>query len=453
MLKILVIDDRVDIRLSISMLLSDHGYQVMEADSIASAQLLLAQNDYALLLLDMNYTLDTTSGDEGLSFLRWMKSLGMQIPVIAMTAWSNVDLAVKAMQLGAADFIEKPWKNKRLLQIIKHQITIERLRSQNYQFKQRLSENRQKFYTWRSECMRTLLKDLELVAPTDVSILLTGNNGTGKSLLANYIHQKSSRHQDPMIAVNMGSLSQSLFESEMFGHKKGAFTDAKQHRIGRFQLAEGGTLFLDEITNIPVELQAGLLCVLESGEYEILGSSKTLTTDVRIISASNADMHKLIQQGEFREDLYYRLNAIEFHVPSLRKRTEDILPLAHFFLDKFANTYNRSHLTLSEAAQDALTQYHWPGNIRELHHLIERAVLLAKGRVIDRNGLYLLNKPDPKEFSLMTLEEAEVRLINLALKKSNNHVANAAQILGLSKSSLYRRIEKHRLLISHRMGS
>ena len=466
---ILIIDDRVDIRLSLRMLLEDHHYQIIEADNPQSAQQQLKNNQVSLIILDMNYTLDTTSGKEGLDFLAWLQASNINIATIAMTAWSNTDLVVKAMQLGANDFIEKPWKNKQLLHAVEQQLALNQLQQQNAKLKQQISQahENQSQYQWRSPCMVQLLKQLNAVANTDVSILLTGDNGTGKSELANYIHQHSSRKQHELISVNMGAISENLFESEMFGHKKGAFTDAKNARIGRFELAENGTLFLDEIANIPLSQQAKILRVLENGEYEVLGSSYTKKTNVRIVSATNANFSQLITSELFREDLYYRLNTIELNVPPLKERQQDIIALAEFFTAQYQHKYHLSSKSLSENAKQALLTYHWPGNIRELSHLVERAVLLCENQLIDVQDLHLTastkmpnevqnetpneaqNEKQPHSSSahlpLMTLEQAEIQLIKQALVQTNNHIPQAAEILGLTKASMYRRIEKYDL--------
>lgn len=298
---ILVVDDCPEIRLSAGFVLEDNGYQVIEADSPYQAKALIQNNKIDLILLDMNYSLDTTSGEEGLELLAWIQKSELNIPAVAMTAWSNVALAVKAMQLGAGDFIEKPWKNQRLLQIIAHQLSMAGLKVQNQKLQQRLEPIKQDEYVWRSACMQQLMMQIQSIATTDVAILLTGDNGTGKSQLARHIHDLSTRQSRPFIGVNMGAISESLFESEMFGHKKGAFTDAKSSRIGRFELAKQGTLFLDEIANIPMSQQAKLLRVVESGDYEVLGSSQTEKTNIRIISASNGNFEKLISEERFRE--------------------------------------------------------------------------------------------------------------------------------------------------------
>lgn len=454
---ILVIDDRPDIRLSLAVLLEDHHYSVIEADNPQIAQVKLKNHAVALILLDMNYQLDTTSGAEGLAFLAWLQNSSFShTPTVAMTAWSNTDLVVKAMNLGANDFIEKPWRNKQLLHAVEQQLNMSSLESQNKKLKQQLSKDSSEHYVWQSPVMQQLLKKVKAVANTDVSILLTGDNGTGKSELARYIHQQSQRSSNAFISVNMGAISESLFESEMFGHKKGAFTDAKQSRIGRFELAEKGTLFLDEIANIPLAQQAKLLRVLENGEYEVLGSSQTQKTNTRVISATNGNFSQLLDNELFREDLYYRLNTIEFRIPSLKERSEDILSLAHYFIGKFSKKYQRPVNAISPEAKQAMLDYHWPGNVREMSHLIERAVLLTEHEQLLAEDLHINHivnneqKPNtPRqvldELPLMTLAEAEVRLVKLALNKTTGNVPQAALLLGLTKASMYRRLEKYGL--------
>jgi DNA-binding NtrC family response regulator len=454
---ILVIDDRPDIRLSLAVLFEDHHYTVIEADNPQIAQVKLKNHAVALILLDMNYQLDTTSGEEGLAFLAWLQSSPFShTPTVAMTAWSNTDLVVKAMNLGANDFIEKPWRNKQLLHAVEQQLNMSNLESQNKKLKQQLNKESHEDYVWQSPVMQQLLKKVKAVANTDVSILLTGDNGTGKSELARYIHQQSQRSNDAFISVNMGAVSESLFESEMFGHKKGAFTDAKQNRIGRFELAEKGSLFLDEIANIPLSQQAMLLRVLENGEYEVLGSSQTQKTNTRVISATNGNFTQLLKAELFREDLYYRLNTIEFRIPSLKERSEDILSLAHYFVEKFSKKYQRSVDAISQGAKQAMLDYHWPGNVREMSHLIERAVLLTEHDQLLAEDLHINNVVDkePKqsvpvqvldELPLMTLAEAEVSLVKLALNKTAGNVPQAALLLGLTKASMYRRLEKYGL--------
>lgn len=442
---ILIVDDRPEIRLSASFVLEDNNFAVLEAQTPYQAQEMIKQQRVDLVLLDMNYSLDTTSGEEGLELLRWLAKNEPNLPAVAMTAWSNVALAVKSMQIGAGDFIEKPWKNQRLLQVINQQLKLAGLKIDNQKMAQRLEPNKDSNYQWKSACMQTLMAQLNNVASTDVAILLTGENGTGKSLLAQEIHHLSQRQQAPFIGVNMGAISESLFESEMFGHTKGAFTDAKSSRIGRFELAKQGTLFLDEIANIPLSQQAKLLRVVESGEFEMVGSSKTIVSDCRIISASNGDFKKLIANESFREDLFYRLNTIEFRVPSLNERLDDIIPLAEHFIKHYSQKYNRNEKPLSQDAQQALLSYPWPGNIRELSHLIERCVLLTNDEQtqLTASDMPLTPSKPAQPMPFMSLEQAEINLIQQAMVRCDNNVPQAAQLLGLTKSSLYRRIEKH----------
>lgn len=446
---ILIIDDKIDVRISARFVLEDNHYQVYEADHPNVAKALLKQQVIGLILLDMNYSRDTTSGAEGLEFLSWLSEKDLNIPTVAMTAWSNVELAVNAMRLGAGDFLEKPWRNQRLLQIVSQQLEVTGLKKQNQKLKQRLETPaiEQHAYQWKSLCMHELMQQIDSVALTDVAILLTGDNGTGKSQLAEYIHAKSSCARGPLISVNMGAISETLFESEMFGHTKGAFTDAKSSRIGRFELAKNGTLFLDEIANIPLSQQAKLLRVLESGEYEALGSSHTQRTNIRMLSATNSDFATLIEKELFREDLYYRINTIEFRVPSLHERTADILPLAEYFIAHYCKKYGKQAILLDTNAKDALIGYHWPGNIRELSHLTERAVLLCRSEELTPSDLNIRPIPNNQllanQLPMMTLEQAEKKLIAQALDKVDQHVPKAAELLGLTKSSLYRRLEKY----------
>lgn len=442
---ILVVDDRPEIVISAQFVLEDHGYKVVSAKSPNDAKNVLTDQHIDLILLDMNFSLDTTSGEEGLEFLTWLKNTKSTTAVVAMTAWSNVELAVKAMQLGAGDFIEKPWKNQRLLQVISQQLELSGLKSLNKKLQQRLEPEQQtEQFQWRSSCMLELMSQVDSVAMADVSILLTGENGTGKSQLAEYIHKVSNRNSGPLISVNMGAISESLFESEMFGHKKGAFTDAKADRIGRFELAKGGTLFLDEIANIPLSQQAKLLRVLESGEYEVLGASQTQNTDIRIISATNANCPEMISKDEFREDLFYRLNTIEFKLPPLRERSEDILPLAEYLLAQYTNKYNKAVNEFDKEAKQLLKTYHWPGNIREMSHIIERATLLSQSNIISAAGLNIVSHaPVDNLTSIMTLEQAEKILLKKALKATDSNITQAAKLLGITKSSLYRRLEKY----------
>jgi len=447
---VLVIEDNREIRLSARFVLEDFGFAIAETEFPAQAKDWLARQKADLILLDMNFGLDTTSGEEGLSFLAWLQQQAWDIPVVAMTAWSNTELVVKAMQLGAGDFIEKPWNNQRLHQVLQQQLHLQALNRKNRALIQRLEDPKPEL-VWQSDAMNQLMQQLSAVATTDANILLTGENGTGKSQLAHWLHLSSPRAQQAFISVNMGAIPETLFESEIFGHKKGAFTDAKEQRIGRFELAKGGSLFLDEVATVPMAQQAKLLRVLESGEFEMLGSSQTQRTDVRIISATNGDFAQLISEGLFRQDLYYRLNTLEFRVPALRERPEDIAALASFFVAKHGQRYRKPELKLSPCALKTMQAYHWPGNIRELSHMMERAVLLTQSGELTAAQLNLPVNTQSKTVAsadslpMMTLEAAELQLINQALADCDGNKQKAAELLGITKSSLYRRLEKYDL--------
>ncbi|MBE0349378.1 sigma-54-dependent transcriptional regulator [Pseudoalteromonas lipolytica] len=449
--KILVIDDQADVRLAATVALQQLGLQCLEAEGPEHAFDVLKSEHISLILLDMNYKLDTTSGEEGLRFLKQLNTLGSTIPVIVMTAWASIDVAVKAMQLGAVDFVEKPWNNLRLTAVVQQQLKLKQSHHDNACLKA-LTNNTHASYIAHSEVMQKLLAKAERAAKTDASILITGENGTGKSLLANYIHQHSIRSDKRYVSVNIGAIAPSLFESELFGHKKGAFTDAKEDRLGRFEIAEGGTLFLDEIATLSLELQSKMLRVLESKEFEVLGSSQTRTADVRIISATNSELATAIEQGEFRRDLLFRLNTIELHIPALRDRKADIAPLAEHLLLTHGKKYQRSNMSLSNSAIEALEQYSWPGNIRELSHCIERAVIMsdniniqASDLILDQPSCEQPNNSADKTLPLLPLEELEKQMIQKALLQFNGNVIAAGEFLGLSKSAIYRRIDKHQL--------
>ncbi|WP_100644121.1 sigma-54-dependent transcriptional regulator [Alteromonas facilis] len=462
---ILVVDDQVDLRLSTRLVLNNYGYTVLEADSPEQALRMLDEKTRIdLVLLDMNYNSDTTSGEEGLWFLKKLQETSSNIPVVPMTAWASIELAVKAMQLGASNFIEKPWKNQRLLQVIKQQLQINDLQKENRKLKQQQRDKQaeQKSLVWESSVMTELMNKLQRLARSDAAILLTGENGTGKSSVAQFIHENSSRSEGDFISVNMGAIPESLFESEMFGHIKGAFTDAKENRIGRFELAENGTLFLDEIANIPMSLQGKLLRVLEEGYFERVGSSVSQKANVRLVCATNANLTDLIEQGLFRADLYFRLNTLEVNIPALRHRQEDIFPLAQQFLKLHGHKYGLGELELSASAIDRLHQYHWPGNVRELGHIVERAVLLADQTLISGKDIDLGTLPSPAELTktdidndipLIPLVEAEQNLIKKALTLHNGNVQAAAKVLGITDSALYRRMEKFKIVKSYVNGT
>lgn len=372
---ILIADDDEDIRLALNLLLSAQGYQIIEAANAKEIIIESNRQQPDLVLLDMNFSRDTTSGQEGLAILEQLQPLN--IPVILMTAWGSIELAVQGLQKGANDFIEKPWNKLKLLNSIEQQLNFSRVKEQNQGYRQLLASDNKKAWVCQSQSMQAIETLVAQIAPTDANILILGENGTGKSLLAERIHQLSSRQQAPLIAVNMAAIPDNLFESELFGHQKGAFTDAKQNRVGRFQLADKGTLFFDEIGSLPLTLQPKLLRVLETGHYEVLGSSQTQVADVRLISATNANLNQLVSEQAFRQDLLYRLNTIVITIPPLRERLADISALANCFIAKFSEKYHKQVLILSSCALSKLKQHNWPGNIREFSHVIERAVLLT----------------------------------------------------------------------------
>ncbi|MEW6982701.1 sigma-54-dependent transcriptional regulator [Colwelliaceae bacterium 6471] len=443
---VLIVDDQIDIRMSASIALSNHGFSCLEAENPVQAMEVLTKHDVDLILLDMNYSEDTTSGQEGMALLRKLKAQYDSIPVVVMTGWASVEIAVQAMQLGAVDFIEKPWKNTRLVSIAKQQISTAELQQENARYSALNSSVTEPDFV-QSPNMQLLLEKARRAAKSGANVLITGENGTGKSLLAHYIHMHSLRADSRFVSVNMGAIPESLFESELFGHKKGAFTDAKENRLGRFDIASNGTLFLDEIGTLPQNLQAKMLRVLETGEYEVVGSSQTQKTDARIISATNANLEHLIHTQHFRRDLLFRLNTIELHIPPLRERPEDILVLAEHLLNKHGHKYQRANLSLSTEARTAITKHTWLGNVRELSHAIERAVIMSDNPVIELSALGLSHHGDssPSDRKLLTLEESEKKAIVRAIQYFNGNVIEAGDFLGLSKSALYRRLEKFAL--------
>ena len=446
---VLVADDQADVLEALRLLLKTHGYDIDTATSPSAVLSALEKRDYHALLLDMNYTRDTTSGKEGLDLLQQLGALEPDLPIIVMTAWGSVEGAVEAMRRGARDYIEKPWDNARLMTILGTQVELGRAlrRARRLESENRLlrRDNLPRLIA-ESPKMKPVLQLMERVGPSDANVLITGEHGTGKELVAQWLHASSARAQKPFIPVNMGGLSEGLFESELFGHVKGSFTDAKTDRVGRFELADSGTIFLDEIGNVPLALQAKLLRVLQTGDVERVGSSKARHVDVRVISATNARLNDEVSAGRFREDLLFRINTIELHLPPLRERREDVPPLAMHFLRRHAARY-RKHLTgFDPGAMQVLLEHGWPGNIRELDHAIERAVLLAQAEQVRAVDLALRGAGTAApRLEELTLEEVERLLIQKALSRYDGNVSRAAQALGLSRSALYRRIAAYEL--------
>jgi len=447
-----VADDQADILAAARLLLKSEGCEVQTAASPAEVLELLEGDEFDVLLLDLNYTRDTTSGQEGLDLLPRVQLLDSTLPIIVMTAWGSIDSAVEAIRRGARDYIEKPWDNDRLVAAVHTQLELVRavrkaqiLEAENDLL--RTGEDVPEMIA-DSKTMSPVLRLIEKVGPSDANVLITGEPGTGKEVVARWLHFQSRRSQRPLVTVNTGGLSEGVFESEMFGHVKGAFTDAKSDRMGYFELADRGTLFLDEIGNVPLAQQAKLLRVLETGEFQRVGSSRTKKVDVRILSATNSELDKAVAEGRFREDLYYRLNAVEIFLPPLRERREDIPLLAAHFLGRAGQKYGRPDLRLAPNAVEALMRHTWPGNVRELRHSVERAVLLAEGNEVGLEHLGLRQAPEGSlRLENMQLDDAERILIRKAIARNRGNVSRAAEDLGISRSALYRRLKRHGLQV------
>ncbi len=449
--RLLIGDDQPQILETLEFLLQPEGYQLEKAGTPAEILQRLQHGSVDGLLIDMNYTRDTTSGREGLDLLAAVRERDAQVPVIVMTAWANVDLAVEAMRRGANDFIQKPWDNLRLLTVLRTQINLHQAqrRAQWLEAENRIlrAEGAPEFIA-SAPAMRPVIELVQRIGPSDANVLITGEHGTGKEVIAQTLHRLSHRAQQALVAVNTGALSETLFESEIFGHVKGAFTDARADRIGRFELASRGTLFLDEVANVPLRQQAKLLRVLESGELERVGSSTTRKVDVRMLSATNADLHLEAAEGRFRPDLLFRLNTVEIHLPPLRERREDIPALAGHFVGRYAQRYRRAVQGFEAPAMQQLLSYAWPGNVRELDHVMERAVLMAHGGKLTGADLGLASKLSAathveQAMEALSLEQVEAMLVRKALARSGGNVSQAAEALGLSRGALYRRMEKH----------
>lgn len=445
---VLIADDQADVLEALRLLLKGEGYRTVTAHVPEGVLAVLEREQVDAALIDLNYTRDTTSGREGMDLLSRIAAVDPTLPVIVMTAWSSVDKAVQAMRCGARDFIEKPWDNRRLLATLRNQIDLSRalrLGQRLATANRALTDAEVGELIGRSAAMRPVLEIMERVAPSDANVLIRGEHGTGKELVARWLHRASSRADKILVVVNAGGLPEGVFESEMFGHVRGAFTDAKADRMGRFEMADGGTLFLDEVANIGVPQQARLLRVLQTGELERVGSSATRRVDVRVIAATNADLPAEVAAGRFREDLLFRLNTIELNLPPLRHRVEDIPDLARCFLGRFTAKYRTSATGFADDALHALEAYAWPGNVRELEHVVERAVLMAAGTVIRARDLGLGASPMPVNqdpAGPRTLEEVERETIRQALVRAGGNANTAAAELGLSRSAFYRRLQR-----------
>ncbi|MGE3276324.1 MAG: sigma-54-dependent transcriptional regulator [Vicinamibacterales bacterium] len=446
--RVLIADDQADVLEALRLLLKPEGYAIDTAASPHQILRALEARDYDVVLMDLNYARDTTSGEEGLELLQRVHTADESLPLVVMTAWGSVNVAVEAMRRGARDFIQKPWENDRLLSILRTQTELGRALRRGRQLEaasQALMADGHSPLLAESAAMRPVLEIIARVGPSDANVLVTGENGTGKSLVAQALHAVSPRAPRPIVTVNAGGMAEGVFESELFGHVKGAFTDAKADRVGRFELADGSTLFLDEIANVPLGQQQKLLRVIETGEFERLGSSKTRKVNVRLVSATNADLNAEVDAGRFRQDLLFRLNTIEIHLPPLRDRREDIPLLARHFLRQHAQRYRKAIGGFDPAAMQMLLDHRWPGNVRELDHAVERAVLMAGGSAIRASDLGLrVDGTSAARLEDMSLEDVEAFLIKKAMARYGN-VSQAARALGLSRSALYRRLERYKL--------
>lgn len=470
--RILIADDDDGILTALSFLLKAEGYVVEQATSPAQALRLVRNEFFQLVLMDLNYSLDTTSGEEGLKLIQSIRQHDAILPIVVMTGWGSIDIAVNTIKYGANDFIQKPWDNDQLIAILSAQIDQGRVsrsasrcdginseasgcNGENNDAPSHAVDINTPLFG-QSPAMQQVMATIEHVAKSDVNILFTGENGTGKSMFARHLHNLSSRKEAALVCVNMGAVTESLFESEMFGHNKGAFTDAKDTRIGRFEMADGGTLFLDEIANTPLSQQAKLLRALEERRFEKVGSSDTQNVNIRLITATNCQLQHAVSSGAFRKDLLYRINTVEIALPSLRERREDILPLAHFFLAKAASTSKQPTKPLNKSAEAALLSYRWPGNVRELQHTMERAYILSQGEEIAPQDLGLTQNTttatsapedshlstDESEHDLPPLEHIENTVIKQRYEFFDGDAVRAAKSLGLSRSAFYRRLGK-----------
>jgi len=447
--RILIADDQADVLKALRLLLKPEGYEMTTASSVQEIVDAIESKDFDIVLMDLNYVRGETSGKHGLDLLERIRQVDESLPVVVMTAWGSIELAVEAMRRGAHDFVQKPWNNERLLSVLRTQVELGRALRESRKLSQEidyLKDEGRKMLIAESPSMRPVVDTIAKVGPSDANVLITGENGSGKGVVAQALHAASLRRNKTLVTVNAASVPESVFESELFGHVAGAFTDARADRMGRFQLADEGTLFLDEIAAVPVNLQSKLLRVLESGEFECIGSSRTCRVHVRILSATNADLDREVAAGCFRQDLLYRLNTVCIHVPPLRKRPEDIPLLAAHFLQEYVTKYRKALTGFSDAAMEALLDYYWPGNVRQLDHAIERAVLMAQTPLLGPADLGLHpGGPTSPHFENMTLDQIERWAVRRAFDRHDGDISRAAQALGLSRAALYRRLEKHQI--------
>ncbi|WP_297335109.1 sigma-54 dependent transcriptional regulator [Algoriphagus sp.] len=453
--KILIIDDNEDLLFAAKMLLKKHAKEVMIEKDPRRIPFLINNNNYDVILLDMNFREDTTSGKEGFYWLNQIKEIDPKAVVILITAFGDVEMAVQALKEGATDFILKPWQNEKLIATLSAAIKLKESYNEvdKLQKKQKqLQSDLKKPYTdiiGNSASMKNIFSIIDKVAQTDANILILGENGTGKELIARAIHERSLRKDEIFVGVDMGSITETLFESELFGHKRGAFTDAKDDRAGRFEIADKGTLFLDEIGNLSMPLQSKLLTVLQKREVTRIGTNKAIPVDIRLICATNMHVHEMVMENTFRQDLLYRINTVEIFLPPLRERQDDIPTLANHFLKQYSQKYRKNFIGFRPAAMDLLQRYTWPGNIRELQHAIERAIIMADGDELDSRDFFFLSAKPASEkapaSNTLNLDDMERSTIQRAIDKNGGNISKAAKELGLTRASLYRRLEKYGL--------
>lgn len=452
---ILIVDDNEDLLFAAKMLLKKHAKEVTIEKDPRKIPFLINNYSYDVILLDMNFTEDTTSGKEGFHWLKQIKEIEPKAVVILITAFGDVEMAVQALKEGATDFILKPWQNEKLLATLSAAVKLK----ESYNEVEKLSKKQKQLQSelkkpfndiiGNSASMKNVFSIIDKVAKTDANVLILGENGTGKELIARAIHDRSQRHDEIFVTVDMGAITESLFESELFGHKKGSFTDAKEDRAGRFEVADNGTLFLDEIGNLNMPLQSKLLTVLQRREVTRIGTNKSLPVDIRLICATNMPLHEMIMENAFRQDLLYRINTVEIFLPPLRERLDDIPVLADHFLKSYANKYRKQFNGFKSNAMQLLQQYSWPGNIRELQHAIERAIIMSDGDELDSRDFFFLSaKPSPEKITAShtyNLDEVEKNMVQKAIDKNGGNISKAAKDLGLTRASLYRRLEKYGL--------
>ncbi|PWJ34124.1 sigma-54-dependent transcriptional regulator [Sediminitomix flava] len=454
--KILIVDDNEDILIAAKMLLKKHADLVQVEKNPGKIPFLLNHDSYDVILLDMNFTRDTVSGKEGFHWLEQILEIDPKAVVIMITAYGDVEMAVRSLKAGATDFVMKPWQNEKLIATLTSAVKlrksynqVEDLKAEKAQLTTALKQSSgETTIVGNSEKMVDVFNLINKVAQTDANVLILGENGTGKEVIAKTIHENSLRQDNVFISVDMGAVTETLFESELFGHKKGAFTDAKEDRAGRFEIANSGTLFLDEIGNLSMPLQSKLLTVLQKREVTRVGANKVIPIDIRLICATNMHLHEMVERNEFRQDLLYRMNTVEINLPALRERASDIPALATHFTQLYSKKYRKDIRDLSAQALKKLQKYHWPGNIRELQHAIERAVIMADGDVLQPvDFMFLIEKSDEAEFefSEYDLETVEKMVIQKVISKHSGNISKAAKALGLTRASLYRRLEKHGL--------